>query len=133
MATNLDLITSAYRKLNVIDENEEPSPEQGVTGLAALNEMLADWEQDGIRLGWYPQTSLQAEAPLADQDVRGVKHNLAVELAGEYGMEPPARIAEIASESKARLAKAALRDYQSDVSFLPGAGWAGGSIDDGGF
>lgn len=119
MATNLDIITSALRKLNVIDENEAPSAEQGIAGLAALNEMLADWEQDGIRIGWYEQTDLTADAPVRETDLRAVKANLAVELGGEMGIAPPETVIETARLSYARLAKSALRYFESDVSMLP--------------
>jgi hypothetical protein len=121
MATNQDIITSAFRKLNVIDENEAPSAEQGVAGLAALNEMLADWQEDGIRIGWYRQTDLSATAPVEEKNLRAVKSNLAVELSGEMGIPAPEGVIVTARESYARLAKSALRYFESDVSMLPQA------------
>jgi hypothetical protein len=127
--TNLDFITAALRLLNVIDENESPSAEQGVLGLRTLNQMLSQWARDGVRLGWYTQTDLQATAPIEAADERGVTFNLAVESAPYYGIEPIGKVTEIASATYAALAKAHQRYFQSDVSFLPlgdaqyGPGW----------
>lgn len=126
-ATNLDLITSALRKLNVLDENESPSAEQGIQGLAALNDMMADMAKDGIRLGWYPQTDLSATAPVADENIRGVKYCLTVELGGEYDITVPDYVLVTASNAYARLAKGAQRYFESDLTGLPqgDAGWWG--------
>lgn len=119
MATNLDIITAGFRKANIIDENETPSAEQGMKGLEVLNEMLADWQEDGIRIGWYPQTDLQATAPVRDKDLRAVKANLAVALGAEYGIPVADDVRQIAHDTYARLAKSALRYFESDVSMLP--------------
>lgn len=129
MATNLELITTAGRLINVIDENEAPSAEQGVAWFAALNDMLADWFADGIRLGWFPQTDLNAEAPLAAENIRGVKFNLALEIAGLTALSVPDRVMATAQASYARLAKGAQQYFESDLSGLPigdaqyGYGW----------
>lgn len=127
--TVLELITDALRLLNVIDENESPSAEQGVKGLRTLNQMMAQWARDGIRLGWYPQTDLQGTAPIETADERGVTFNLAVEYAAFYGIEPAGKVTEIATQTYGALAKAHQRYFESDVSFLPmgdaqyGYGW----------
>lgn len=118
-STNRDLITSALRKLNVIDENEAPSAEQGVQGLETLNDMMADMAKDGIRLGWYPQTSLAATAPIADENIRGVKYCLTVELGGEYDITVPQYVLNTAANAYARLAKGAQRYFESDMTMLP--------------
>lgn len=127
--TNLDFITAALRLLNVIDETESPSAEQGSQGLRVINQMLAQWTRDGVRLGWYAQTDLQATAPIETADERGVTFNLAVELAPYYGIEPLGQVTKIATETYSALAKAHQRYFESDVSFLPlgeasyGYGW----------
>jgi len=128
-ATNLDLITSALRKLNVIDETEAPSAEQGVQGLAAVNDMMADMYADGIRLGWFPQTDLSATAPIADENIRGVKYLLTVELGGEYDLQVPQYVLTTAANAYARLAKGSQQYFEASMDGLPmgdaqyGWGW----------
>ena len=51
MSTNLQIITDALRSINVIDETETPSAEQGSHCLRQMNQMLAEWAVDGIVLG----------------------------------------------------------------------------------
>jgi hypothetical protein len=119
MTTALDMITDALRLVNVIDQNDAPSAEMGVNGLRSLNELLKDWEEDGIRLGYYTVTALDEELPLQERDLRAVKFNFAVELAGEYGIEPTPRVAEIAAQTYARLAKRAVQHVELSMDHLP--------------
>src|SRR5690606_10649945 len=117
----IDMLTDAYRLSNIIDENETPSAEQGVYGLRVLNQMMGQWDRDGIRLGWAVVESQAADLPLDFQDERAVKYNLAVELSGEYGLEPMPRVVKVASDTYAALAKAHRLRVESDLSLLPNA------------
>jgi hypothetical protein len=84
---NLDLVTFALIKTNVISENESPSAEQGAVALETLNDAMAELAANGTDLGWWPQTSLAAVAPLEESDVRAVKLLLCSELAAHYGVQ----------------------------------------------
>lgn len=117
--TVIELITDALTELNVIDVNEAPSPEQGQRALRRLNQMLADWENDGIRLGYYRQTDMDATVPLQEQDELGVTLNLAVALAPSYGIEIMDGLRTQADEYYASLAKGALQYFESDMTQLP--------------
>jgi hypothetical protein len=118
--TALEMITDALRLVNVLDEIKAPSAEQGVNGLRSMNQLLADWERDGIRLGWHVVASVNDTLPLEAEDERGVKYALACEFAGEYGIEPSAKVQEIADATYARLAKGASQTVVADLSGLPG-------------
>ncbi len=128
-ATNLELVQFALLKCNVIDENSSPSPEQGVTGLNVLNDMMANMSADGIKLGWYPQTNLANTSPLQAQDVGPIKYQLTAALAAHYGIPlDELLLAEIVA-TKMRLIKRALKYSEADMSELPrpqgtfGSGW----------
>lgn len=128
-ATNLELVTYGLLKINIIDENSSPSPEQGVTALNVLNDMAANMAADGIHLGWYPQTNLAIVSPLQAKDVGPVKYLLAGALAAHYGITlSEFLIAEILA-AETRLAKRALRYSEADMSELPRAqgNYRGGS------
>lgn len=122
----LDMITDALRLGNVIDENEDPSAEQGVKGLRVLNQMVAQWVVDGIRLPWHIVEDLDDDLPIDVKDERGLKYNLAVELAGEYGVELLPRVQMIAEDTYAGLAKRYQQVVEMSVDHLPAGGpWQG--------
>ncbi len=116
MATNLDVITQAYRISNLINAIQTLNSSQSTQGLTKLNDMLADWEEDGIELGYYPQTILSATIPIADQYLRGVKHNLAAEIDGAL-LRP--REEKIARDTYARLAKGTLEVFENSFDHMP--------------
>lgn len=133
--TAIEMLTDAYRAANIIDENGVPSAEQGVTGLRILNQMMGQWDRDGIRLGWTIVASQSDTLPLDMQDERAVKYNLAVELAGDFGIEPPPRVERIAGETYAALCKAHRLKVECSLEMLPAPdawGWSRGSIEKGG-
>lgn len=117
--TFIDMLSDSLRLINVIRTNQAPTAEMGVSGLRSLNELMADWAADGIRLGWHPVSAQNEELPLREEDLRAVKFNFACELAGGYGLEPPAAVLEIAKLTYARLAKLALQYFESDLDALP--------------
>lgn len=126
---NLTLITDSYRIINVIDELEAPSAAQANLGLSVMNDMLANEAADGLRLGYYPQTSLAASCPLRDQDLYGVKLMLAKKLALRFGIAITDENMKIEmAESYRQLVKRAIRYTESDLGELqrPQAGpWGG--------
>ncbi len=131
--TAIELITSALRLGNIIDENQTPPAEMGTKALEVLNEMMGQWDRDGIRLGWVVVATLATTVPVDLQDLRAVRFNLAVELAGEYGVEPPPRVTKIAGETYAALSKAHAQSFEASLELLPTPahryGW--GSIETG--
>ena len=122
MATNLDIITTAFRILNVTNENEPISSELAAEGLEAMNDLLAAWEKTGIELGYFPQTNLAGISPLEDSDLRGVKYNLAVELAGRKGSPITEATIFVARDSKEDLSKGTAEIIENSFDHLPVSG-----------
>lgn len=83
--TNADLIADALRELNVISEIATPSAEQYAHALRKLNQLMAKWLEDGIDLGYFPQTSPSDDCPINDYAELGVTLNLAIAVASNYG------------------------------------------------
>lgn len=99
MSTNLQVITDALRGLNVIDETETPSAEQGSFCLRQLNQMLATWKDaDGIDLGYFEQSSTAATCPVPAWAETGVWGKLALRVAGQFGAQVPIGTAAAAME-----------------------------------
>lgn len=129
MATNQEIITYAYQKIGVVDENSSPSYEQGQVGLTVLNDYLLNENADGLRLGWYAQTQISANAPLRPEDVHGVKMLLAKQLAAHYGITiQNQQLLEEIQTAKTQLVKRSIRYSEADFSELSrpqGGPWGG--------
>lgn len=83
--TNLDMITDAFRRIGMVDENNSPSAEQGIVGLRCLNQLQAEWIDRGVGFAsWFTQTSLSATLPIPDWAERAVLGALCIELSAEY-------------------------------------------------
>lgn len=129
MASVLEIITYAYQKIGVIDENSSPSNEQGQVGLTVLNDYLLNQNADGMRLGWFTQTLLSATAPLRPEDIHGVKMLLAKQLAAHYGitLQNPQLLEEI-QKAETQLTKRSIRYSEADFTELSrpqGGPWGG--------
>ena len=130
MATNLELVSYAFWKIGVVDENQSPSAQQGVIGLTTANDFFLNEAADGMRIGWYKQTDLLATSPLRDSDVGPAKSLLAGALAAHYGITIQAgtELAAEISEARRVLTKRSLRYFESDLGELQrpqGGPWGG--------
>ena len=83
--TNVQLIGDALREINVISEIDTPSAEQGQHGLRKLNQMIAVWQVDGVKIGYFEQTSTTDTCPIPDWAEKGITAKLAIDLAPTYG------------------------------------------------
>jgi hypothetical protein len=119
MTTALTMITDAYVLSNVLMRGEVPDAEQGSSGLRVLNQMMGQWDRDGIALGWYQVAALADTLPLDFQDEQAVKYNLAVTFAGEEGIEPTPYVSQTARKTFAGLAKAHRLRVESQLDHLP--------------
>lgn len=123
MATNLSVITAAYRIAGVLNLTEVPNAAEGADGLSKLNDMMEDWEEnDGIELGYYPQTSLSATIPVEDKYLRGIKYNLAMAVAADNGFDLTMGNMKIASDTHGRLAKATTEEISTNMNHMPMGG-----------
>jgi hypothetical protein len=97
--TNADLIADALRELTVISEIQTPSAEQYAHALRKLNQMMAKWLEDGIEIGFYPQTSASDYCPIPDYAESGVTKALAIECASNYGATVSAELGATAASA----------------------------------
>lgn len=121
MALVLEIITDAMQLIRMIDQNEAPSAEQSAQALRILNDMLLNEAADGMRLGWFPQTTVTAVAPLRPQDIFGVKRILAANLATANGIDLAKDDAVLTAEiieAKRQLVKRSIRYFESDLGEL---------------
>lgn len=88
MATTAQqLITEALRLIGAIEARETPSAEDAASGLSALNQMLDSWEKERVPGFSHTTLALGDNIALGDAWLEGIRFNLAVRLAPEYGAE----------------------------------------------
>lgn len=80
------LVTRSLRLAGVTPHNRAPSAAEMNDGVSLLNEMLNSWAIDGLDLGWVDveQTDI---VRVDDAYLKGIKYCLAVDIAGEHGLE----------------------------------------------
>lgn len=98
MATALDSITRAFRMARIVASEEQPTDAEAADALITLNDMLHGWAKEGVDLG-HITMALTDTHKTHDSWLRGIRANLAVDLAEEYGLPVPPRIARIAEST----------------------------------
>lgn len=128
MATNAEIIRKSLRKINVLGETQNLTPEQGAEGLGALNGMLEVWRETSLDIGWFTQTSTTDTCPIPTWIELAVIYNLALELAAEQSVTPSAVVVAKAEEhlNFARLKLIRERLAGLDMTHMPlGSGKTG--------
>lgn len=92
MATALDTITRAMRMIEATGSGETPTSEEADDGLTILNDMLHGWAKQGVDFG-HISLALPDTHKTHDSYLEGIRYNLAVRLATEYGKPIPPYIA----------------------------------------
>lgn len=114
-----NLIKDALQEIGVIRSTQTISAEQLADGIRKLNRLMADWEADGIELGYYPQDSGTDTVPISDENEWPVIVNLAAVLAGEYGAPLTQSTMSEAMRTKRRLEKNTVSIVEMDFDHLP--------------
>jgi hypothetical protein len=91
--TNVEIIGDALRELGVISEIQTPSAEQGAHALRKLNQMMAEWKDVKVDLGYYAQDTMSDTCPIPEYAENGVLTQLALRLAPNYGAQVPPELA----------------------------------------
>ncbi len=121
MTTQVEMIDGALRALGVLPEGDTANAEQLITGLSALNQMLASWAEEGVDLQFFPQADAEATTPIPPWAERGVRANLAIELATEYGVVPSLSLTNAATLGYNTILRIAMTSQmrEADLSHLP--------------
>lgn len=101
--SNLLFVNDALSLIGVLPESVNASAEQGDIALRTANELVDEWEEDGIIVNWSPQTSLDADCPLTGIEKTAVKHHLAIRLCPHFGREPSPTLVALAQAAYQKL------------------------------
>jgi hypothetical protein len=121
MATNNEVIGDALRETNVIAEGQSPSAEQGLHGLRKLNEMMEEWTERDVDLGYFAQSATSDTCPIPAWAERAVKTNLSIATASKYGASVSPELALEAMTSFAVVQRKCMVENlkEVDTSHLP--------------
>ncbi len=114
-----DVLTQSLREIRVIRATQTIAPDQLSDGITYLNQMMADWEADGIELGWYPVTQGSDTLRIEAKNEIGVMFNLALLLAGQYGAPLQPTTTAKANRTFRRLERSTIEVVEVDLSDLP--------------
>jgi hypothetical protein len=104
MATALDVITGALKLLEVKTDESAVTASEAEDGLTALNDMMNEWNVDGINIGYESLEDTEDTLYVNLGAIGAMKSNLAVYIAPEYG-----RVVTPSLEMRAKNSKKALR------------------------
>lgn len=121
MSTNIQIIGDALGLICVIGETSTPSAEQGSHGLRQLNRMMEQWEEDGLKFGYFEQTSTSATCPIPQWSEVGVVGALALRLAPFYGATITPEAADQADKGFSTILRKLVQPPKADMSHMPGA------------
>ena len=121
MTTNVTIIGDALREINVINEVQSPSSEQGSQALRKLNQMMELWKEDGVDIGWFRQSSTTDTAPIPEWAEMPVTMGLCVVLAPQYGRSISAETAAKVNASMNTMKRKLIKEQMdnADMSHMP--------------
>jgi len=106
MATVLEVVTGALKLLEVRTAESPVTASEAVDGLLALNDMMNEWNIDGINIGYETLDSTTDELHVDLGSIGAIKANLAVYIAPEYGRTVSPDLNDRADRSKKSLRNA---------------------------
>ena len=100
MASGADIVNGALRKLGVNPSDSAITGQEMLDGIESLNDMLIEWENSGIVLGFAPIADSANTIRVPRGTEGAIKANLAGRLASDYSKQiSPALAAEISAST----------------------------------
>ena len=112
MTTSLDLIDGGLKLVGIKAAETPIEATEAQDGLTVLNDMMAELEEDGIKIGFIANTDVNAEIFVPRSTHSGIKALLAARMAVEYGKIVSPALAAMVISSQRSLAKFALRSLE---------------------
>ena len=103
-----DFIRDALGMLGILGETETASAEQAAHGLRVLNNLVFDWQAEGIDIPWAAYSSPTATMTLHERDQQAVMANLALRLAPSYGVALSPALVDMAQNGWTRVLRDSL-------------------------
>jgi len=101
--TVTEIVSGALRLLEVKTSESAITPDEVADGLVALNDMMNEWNVDGINIGYETLADADDELFVTLGSIGAIKAGLAVYIAPEYGRVVTPELALRAKRSKRSL------------------------------
>ena len=92
MASGADIVNGALRKLGVNPSDSAITGQEMLDGIESLNDMLIEWENSGIVLGFAPIADSADTIRVPRGTEAAIKASLAGRLASDYSKQPSASL-----------------------------------------
>ncbi len=103
MATVTEVVTGALVLLEIRTAESAITAAEAEDGLTALNDMMNEWNVDGINIGYETLDNVEDELFVTLGSLGAIKANLAIYIAPEYGRIVTAELTKRAAVSKRSL------------------------------
>lgn len=103
--TAAQLIADSLLNINVIRAGQTPTADQLAQGVRRLNQMMANWEAEGKRLGYVPVGAATDTLTVPDGALLGMMSHLAIHLAPSMGASLSPELAVLAEMGMATIDK----------------------------
>ena len=117
MATARKILERAFSMMGVRAAETPLEASEVNDGLDVLNDLLALWDSTGVIKGVAPVADVDDVVIAPRQALPALKANVALQLAGEYGVQVTQSLAHAATDSLAQLVTSTI---QLDTVDLPG-------------
>lgn len=104
-----DVVTRALQMVGVRAAETPITAAELSDGLDLLNDMLAEWQGSGLKLGYVPISTGTDELDLPEVCNMAVKSNLAIYMHPEYGKQVNPALAAAATDSYNQMVNALVR------------------------
>lgn len=85
MATKRELIVQGFEEIGIASSAFDLQAEELDTGLRRLNQLMAEWDVHGIRLGFNMGGTLNEDSGIPESAIFAVCANLGLRLASSFG------------------------------------------------
>lgn len=92
MQTKQEIVQAALEEIGIASWAFDIQPEQYKSAAQRMDDMVAEWQANGILLGFNMGGDLAEDSGLVGKDVSAVKLNLAARSASSYGKVPSAEL-----------------------------------------
>jgi hypothetical protein len=113
--SNLLLVNDALSLIGVLPSGQDASAEDGELSLRTLNEMVEEWEEDGITVNWSAESLITDDCTLSGTQKTAVKHHLAIRLCPHFGREPSQTLVVLAQAAYSKLQRKQMTESLSEV------------------
>ena len=104
MPTVTEIVTGALQLLEVKVAEAAITPAEAEDGRTALNDMMNEWNVDGINIGYETLDNVEDDLFVTLGSIGAIKANLAIYIAPEYG-----RLVSDSLVSRAKISKRSVR------------------------